>query len=203
MLATKILLSGLAIAILGGIVLALVHLGHLSVGLMPVSFLIIGLGVVVFGVGFYMLSRGLRPEEGVHAHDAGAAFQALARCMTAMAIADGKLDDEELVSICRIFEKLTGNKLDEGFVREIVAQMQRDGVTMSDELAVVKPILTDDLKLKLIRAAFLILAADGVADEKEERLMEEIRAGLGFPKPRFNAMKKKFFESRGGLKQGA
>ncbi|NCC21490.1 MAG: TerB family tellurite resistance protein [Alphaproteobacteria bacterium] len=196
----RILTAGLVTAVLGGLFYGFYHFYDAQEFVFVIGLGLMAVGGLGFVAGFFLLIFALRDPVGVHAQDANASFTALVRCMVAMSIVDGRLDKNEAKTITRIYELLTGEELEEEFVSEIADAMQNSPTVLHDELMGIRPILTNDLKEKIIKASFYILAADGVVEKNEERLLEDIRHGLDYPKMRYMAMKKDFFASRKNLR---
>ena len=196
--ASKIVIFGLISALMGGALFLISHLNQDTAAIVTITgYALIIAGGILFLVGTAMLTLALKDPEGVHQYDTAISYIALVRCMVAMSVADGDLDQQETTTISRIYKKLTGEHLNQSFIKEIADTMKNEGSDIQNELIRVREILTDDLKNKIIKASFFILAADGLMDEKEESLLEEIRKGLDYPALRFIALKKKFIESRG------
>jgi uncharacterized tellurite resistance protein B-like protein len=99
--------------------------------------------------------------------------------MVAMASADGKLHPEEIKVISAVFEKLTGQPLDEALLHDLC---ENEG--NNDRL----PILDDgsfagtyspELKRLIIKACYLVKIADRVVEQSEFDMMATIAAGVG------------------------
>jgi hypothetical protein len=194
--ASKVLASGLVVAVLGGIFFGVAKIWGADPWVLTTGYSLMGAGGVMFAGGFVMLLLALQDPKGVLADDAGASFTALVRCMVAMSIADDDLDKREVKSISRIYEILTGEELEEEFVEEIARAMQEEKSDIQTELERIRDILTMDLKEKIIKASFYILAADGVVEKEGEQLLEEIRKGIDYPLVRFKVFKQRFLKKQ-------
>ncbi len=201
--ASRVLALGLIIAVTGGGFFGYYHFNETDPWTLMAAYGLMGLGGVMFAAGFLMMILALREPAGVHAQDATTTFTALARCMVAMSIADGSLDQKEVRSICKIFETLTGDALDEDYVEDIAVSMHNDKSNIETELSRVKHILTKDLKEKIIKASFYILAADGVIEKAEEETLDKIRKGLDYPIVNYKMLKQQFLKKfEGKLERG-
>jgi uncharacterized tellurite resistance protein B-like protein len=192
----RILVTGLVVAVLGGVLFGISHFNDIGGIFLILSVIVLLAGLAGFILGFALLIYALRDPVGIRDHDANVSYTALIRCMVAMSVADGDLDDAEVTTIARIYGTLTGEELDETFIVDIAESMSRESVSLQSELAGLRPILTTDLKEKIIKASFYILAADGVVSDSEDALMEEIRSGLDFPVVRYKFVKSEFFAGK-------
>jgi tellurite resistance protein len=195
--ASIVVAAGLITAVIGGILFGLAHAYDTEPWVLLAAYGLLGIGGIIFVAGFGLLVYALRDPIGVHEQDAVASFTALVRCMVAMSIADERLDDDEVDTICEIYETLTGSELDRDFVIDIAETMAADGADIRTELLRVNSILTTDMKEKIIRASFFILAADGIIEKAEEELLDNIRKGLEFPKMRYLKLKQEFLAEHG------
>ncbi len=200
--ACLILAVGLVIAVIGGIFFGVAHAGDTDLTLLTTGLILLGVGGLFFSAGFLMMLYALREPTGVHEQDVAATYTALLRCMVSMAVADGTVDEAEIKTIRRAFKALTGEGIGNDFVSEVVESVYESNTNIEIELSRVRSILTPDLKEKILKASFYILAADGIMDADEEELMSQIRKGLGYSIIRFTLMKRDFLrEHKGKLKR--
>lgn len=157
---------------------------------------VVGGVLFIMGLALSVFHHGIGMQKGLHSGDATVSAMALIRCMIATSVADGHLHDEEIATILKIYTQLTGSRMDESTVREAAAHMQSEGTDIIGELANIKSILDNDLKLKIIRSSLYILAADGALSEDEEFIIDAIREGLGISKMKFKGIKASFLESK-------
>ncbi len=198
MLGAKNMTLGLLLCVLGVALLVGAHYAGLEGWGSKIAYAVIVVGGLLFVAGLlHSIIHHFAAPKGVHQDDAAVSAMALIRCMVAISIADDHLDNEEIRTITKIYTQLTGSDMEEDVVREAAEDMQREGIGISEELAHIKNIIDKGLKGKIVKASLFILAADGVVDQKEEEILEEIRTSLGIPKGKFNAVKEKFLASRG------
>ncbi len=134
----------------------------------------------------------------LHAGDSNVFSVGLLRCMLAITIADGKIQDSEVDKISNIFQHLTGSTLDEETIRYTAEGMLEEGTDIKTELATVKPVLNKMLKKQMITASLYVLAADGDMNDDELIMLDDIREGLGFSMGQCERMKKKFLKNMAG-----
>jgi tellurite resistance protein len=103
---------------------------------------------------------------------------AIKRTMILMSLADGTIDDKEISMISSLYGKLAGAQLSEEEVRAEVAQVQQAGHTLTGYLHDVVGVLNDPGKELIVRAAFLVAAADGEFQDEEKQLLVEIGKAL-------------------------
>ncbi len=199
----KVLAAGILVALLGGGFFGGYHFFELAEQYYKIGIALLVLGAIGFLSGLGLLVYALRDPMGVHAQDANASFMALLRCMVAMSIADGQLDDEEIEGIVEVYETLTENELEPETVIEIAESMMGEELVLRKELENMRVVLTTDLKEKIVRASFYILAADGVVSAREKELLKEIRTGVGLSKARYLFLKREFIYEMKKMKQGA
>jgi len=112
--------------------------------------------------------------------EAGAAeFQAeyhhaVKQVMIGLMLADGHMDDEEVGRITDIYERLTGSGISAAQVRSEAEQTDPDPERVIARMKEMAPRLNDHGKEMVIRAAFLVAAADGEFQEEEMRFIGSI-----------------------------
>lgn len=133
---------------------------------------------------------------GVLAHNPGAAkaeFEAqfhiaIRRTMVLMCLADGVVDPEEVAMIQRIYGQLSGREISEQEVHAEIATAQADGMPVAQFLAgSMAGMLNDGGKELVVRAAFMVAAADGDFADEEKQLLAEIGKALQMTSKEFNA----------------
>ena len=100
------------------------------------------------------------------------------RAMLAMATADGNLDEREIVLVRQTYRELTAKDL----AREDITKAAEANLKAGDflaELAAVAPLLSAPTKEEIIRAAYLVLLADGQITGEEGKKLEDIAEALG------------------------
>ncbi len=94
--------------------------------------------------------------------------------MVRMMLADGVVDEEEVASIQGIYSHLTGQEISVEEIREEgsdIQASQRDICSMVRQLA---SSLNDNGKAMVIKAAFLVAAADGEFHDQEKALITDL-----------------------------
>lgn len=104
--------------------------------------------------------------------------RAVKRVMVEMMLADGNVDDEEVEVIKHVYGKLTGTEISDDDVRaEIVEAETRTG-DVTTALQELSGGLNSSGKEMVIKAAFLVAAADGVFQEEEKEMIGAIATAL-------------------------
>jgi uncharacterized membrane protein YebE (DUF533 family) len=102
----------------------------------------------------------------------------LLRCMVAMASADDKLHPEEIKVISAVFEKLTGQRLDEALLHDLLKTEGNNRLSILDDSSFAAT-YSPALKRLIVRACYLVKIADRVVDQSEFDVMATIAAGIG------------------------
>ncbi len=192
MLSTRVLGIGMLILVVG--VVCAMSQNPIAV---QAGYLAIVLGAVVMILGFVSLAGGeFGKPDNIHSGDSAVFTVGLIRCMIAISIADGHLDDAEIEEIGKIYKHLTKTTISADVIRKAAAEMQASGAKIEDELANISPILNKELKRKIIIASLYILAADGEMDEGELIMLDDIRLGLAMPLAQVEKMKDEFLAKR-------
>jgi tellurite resistance protein len=106
-------------------------------------------------------------------------LSAIRRTMVLMCLADGHVDNEEIATIQGVFGKLAKREITEQEVRAEIAAAQSDGRPVAAFLAgEVAARLNDHGKELVVRAAFLVAAADGQFQDQERQLLADIGKAL-------------------------
>lgn len=90
------------------------------------------------------------------------------RVMMKIALADGVVDESEVVAITTIFSDLTGGHIDQGDVRAELEAMKDDEEPISDYVSGLRGNLNEHGKEIVLSAALRIAMADGDFDRNEE-----------------------------------
>ena len=104
--------------------------------------------------------------------------QAIKRVMVAMMIADGAVEDKEVEVIQDIYRNLTGNELSQEAVRGEISQAEMDRRDVMHFLADIAGYLNENGKEMVVKAAFLVAAADGEFQDEEKELLIKIGKSL-------------------------
>ena len=114
--------------------------------------------------------------------------RAVKRVMVQMMLADGAVDDEEVNAIRRIYGQLTNNEISDEDVRSEIGQVERERQTLASSLAQCAGHLNDDGKAMVVKAAFLVAAADGVIQDEEKALLSTVGQSLGMSAAHLNGV---------------
>jgi tellurite resistance protein len=109
------------------------------------------------------------------------------RTMVAMAAADGVPDEREIGLIQQIYQDQAGRPVS----AEEIQRMAQDAMVSKDflsELAAVSKALSTESKEEIIRAAYLVLLADGVVAGEERKKLQDISLALSIPEIHFGAI---------------
>lgn len=99
--------------------------------------------------------------------------------MVRMMLADGRIDDAEVGTICSIYEQLTGEVLPAEAVRREAAAAAGSSAAIASQLASFSGVLNDHGKEMVVRAAFFVAAADGDLAKEELALVLQVGTALG------------------------
>ena len=167
---------------------------QVSAGMAVLGAVLTILGIVAVAGG--AVGDSISDSRGIHAGDGSVFSVGLLRCMLAITIADDRIDDTEIAQMKRIFKHLTGSPVDEETIRYTADQMLEEGADIKTELETIAPTLNKPLKKNIIVASLYILAADGVMDEDELLMLDDIREGLGMSYGACERIKKNFLKNQ-------
>lgn len=119
----------------------------------------------------------------------------MVRSMMAMASADGRLDEREVMTISRAYEAITGLPLPAARVREMAAMMANRDTSIYDELGRVEGRMSPATKAMIMKATYLVLIADNDAAETEQNRIADIAQALKLPYERAIAALREVHES--------
>lgn len=119
-------------------------------------------------------------DPAVAAADFKAEFhRAVTRVMVEMMLADGRVDDREKAAMQRTYRQLTGSEITEEQVQAAIQAVRQSQQRVTDSLAQMADALNDNGKEMVIKAAYLVAAADDDMPEEERKLIAEVGASLG------------------------
>jgi tellurite resistance protein len=107
--------------------------------------------------------------------------------MVAMAAADGKLDEQEIVLIQQIYRDQSGRSLTPEEIRAVEETNMRDGGLLA-MLTAASDSLNMEAKEEIIRASYLVLLADDRIAGEERKKLQDIAAALRVPEIHFGAI---------------
>ncbi|MCK5384871.1 MAG: TerB family tellurite resistance protein [Alphaproteobacteria bacterium] len=202
MIVTKFLGGGLAMFIIG----ILAASSYMFEIILNPNIFTAGAGMAVLGAVLIILSiltmaggvvgDSMGDYKAMHAGDSTVFSVGLLRCMLAITIADGRIDDSEIMQTSKIFKHLTGTSIDDETIRYTAEEMMEHGADIGTELEHVVPTLNKALKENVIVASLYILAADGDMDEGELMMLEDIREALGVSFGKCEKIKKDFLKNQ-------
>lgn len=102
------------------------------------------------------------------------------RALILMMVSDGDVDPDELATVLRVYEKVTGTALDEAQVRTQAEEVLAKGEQLGD-CGDLGDGLDLGAKLHVLAAAFAVAAADGFVVEEEDELLGKLAKDLGLP----------------------
>ena len=107
---------------------------------------------------------------------------AVKRIMILMMLADGVIQPEEVRAIQSTFKRLAKTELSAEEVNQEVQLAKSDGRGLTEFLSVLALVLSKEGKAMIIKAAYLIAAADGALHEDEKVLILNIARCLQMDK---------------------
>lgn len=110
------------------------------------------------------------------------------RVMISMAAADGDIADVESATICAVFEAITGERAVEAEVDAAVSAYEKRRTNIADDLAGAAPSLDKSIKEGIVRAAYLVLRADGRVAARERKKLVDIAHALKMPEIHISAI---------------
>lgn len=105
--------------------------------------------------------------------------KAIKRVAVQMMLADGVVDDDEIRVIQEVYAELTGSQLGHDAVQAEIASVELEGGDVRHTLARFAGNLNEHGKEMVVRAAFMVAAADGEFEESEKQMLSEIAEVLG------------------------
>nr|MDA3864837.1 zinc-ribbon domain-containing protein [Deltaproteobacteria bacterium] len=107
--------------------------------------------------------------------------ETLIKIMIAVMISDGDVDDNEVVMIKTTYKKLTGHKVKNSKIWQMVSSTEIYGQKLMEKLEKMSSYLIETGKLMAIRAASLVAAADGEIQTSEKKLIYNLGESLNLP----------------------
>lgn len=103
---------------------------------------------------------------------------AVKRVMVLMMLADGDIRAEEIGAIQAVYKHLADVELSEQDVEREVYMAKSDGRSIEQFLMVLSAVLSDEGKEMIIKAAYMVAAADGELHTKEKQLIDTVASCL-------------------------
>lgn len=139
------------------------------------------MGFFIFAGGVYQLvgpaSAGLDAEE---AYKSSSTARLLMQSMLSTALADGHLDEIEIVTIAEACEEVVHEHLDSGSIRRVAEIVEKRGDDILEEIRAEGKMLNLDARKAIIDACVMVLIADGEVDVRETAAVTTIGEQLGF-----------------------
>ncbi|GAB4231949.1 MAG: hypothetical protein Kow0032_14500 [Methyloligellaceae bacterium] len=110
------------------------------------------------------------------------------RAMIAMAKADGDVADIETTTISAVFEKVTGETLDEEEIRKAAAGIAGNSAALTQDLKAAANTLDKQTKEAIIKAAYLVLMSDGEIASGERMRLFSMASALKMPEIHITAI---------------
>lgn len=118
----------------------------------------------------------------------GLYFSAARDIMISIAMADGKIGDNEFERIINSFEKITQIKLGKEDLLDAIRNLKIREHSLSEITEEIAPYLNDQGKETVLRAAIAISKADGAIQEEELNLLHSLSDDLLLPKAYANGV---------------
>ncbi|MBH25587.1 MAG: hypothetical protein CMH57_14280 [Myxococcales bacterium] len=113
---------------------------------------------------------------------------AVKRVMILMMLADGDIRDEEIGAIRMVYKHLVGAEMSEQDIDREVYMAKSDGRSIEQFLMVLSAVLSDEGKETIIKAAYMIAAADGELHAMEKQLIQTVADCLQVGQERLTTM---------------
>lgn len=110
------------------------------------------------------------------------------RAMISMAAADGDVADVESATISAVFEKVSGESVDSEEIAKAATGISGDSKALAADLAASSDDVDKKGKEAILRAAYLVLRADGVVAAQERKKLTDIANGLKMPEIHVNVI---------------
>jgi uncharacterized tellurite resistance protein B-like protein len=115
-------------------------------------------------------------------------FVAVKQVMIGMLLADGRIDDDEVLMLQSQFLELTGAQITEQDLREEITEIENSGSNPLELVGGLASGLNDSGKETVIRAAYAIALADGEFDATEVAMLQEVGKSLGLTSAHLNGV---------------
>lgn len=110
------------------------------------------------------------------------------RCMISMAAADGEVADVESATISAIFEKVTGEAVDNAEIESAASGIVTDANALKADLTAACGEMEKSTKEAMLRAAYLVLLADGEVAAPERKKLFDFAKALKMPEIHVNVI---------------
>jgi len=98
--------------------------------------------------------------------------KALKNILCLMILADKKIEDNEIITVSNIYNKLTNNKkFTKTQIDKNITQLKKNKKTVNEYLKKIKPYLNSGHRELIIKAMYFVASSDGHLDKKEGELL--------------------------------
>lgn len=104
--------------------------------------------------------------------------EAVTRVMIRMMLADGRVDDEEVLRLRGIHQSICGREIAEAELLERISAVEAGRGDLEGDLREIAPMLNEHGKELVVKAALAIAAADGELGGEEKLLMDRLARAL-------------------------
>jgi len=112
------------------------------------------------------------------ARDEAEFLSAMRRVMVMMMLADGVIDENEIKTIQEVFGKIAKRDIQRPEIEKEIAAAKAGGPSVEEYCKKMSGFLNDAGKEMVVRAAFLVAAADGKFEEEEKALLSRMAKAL-------------------------
>lgn len=102
----------------------------------------------------------------------------LIQCLGAVAAADGAVSSDELATVSRICERLTGSRIADEEIAATVAMLK--GPAVAQKLATERERISPAMRQMMVKGCYLVMMSDLSQSRKELGKVHEIGKALGF-----------------------
>ena len=114
--------------------------------------------------------------------------EAVKRVMTMMMLADGKIEQDEVTTIRGIFTDIAGHELSIDELENEIDDCNNNPTSMKEYLKTIGPMLNDNGKETIIKAAYYISVSDGELADDEIKLLKQISKYLEISSAHLNGI---------------
>ncbi len=179
MRAVLLTLAGLLLVAAGGIGL---YLGYGSeapvIAALSFACVIVGAVVLMFGASGISASKPAAVISIPKVRHEEWQVHLLIQCMGAVAAADGAVSPDELATVSRISERLTGSRIPDDEIAATVAALK--GPAVAARLASERERISPAMRQMMVKGCYLVMMSDLSQSRKELGKVHEIGRALGF-----------------------
>lgn len=110
------------------------------------------------------------------------------RAMITMAQADGDVADVEAATISAIFKKVAGESVDEAEIESAATGILASGQALKADLSAASSTMEKQVKEAIVKAAYLVLIADGEVAAGERKKLFDTANALKMPEIQVSAI---------------